>query len=213
MKSKVIKFYTHTLFHILLHYRLLQGTEYSSLCNTVGPCYFFFIYSSVFYIYSVFWKLYFWFLDQASSMKENSENCPVFILKALDGAGVSESGMCPISCLLPVKTSVVSLPEPRQSYSSSTQPSRKPSTSWWSWPLIETNWISIIFSSLIVCVIPLTLKVCFYPPNSFLYHLKFLNPDGNGVQKGEGPLPILCTYSMLRGFFCVISCTLANPTQ
>ena len=29
---------THRLLHILFHYRLLQDTEYSFLCYTVGPC-------------------------------------------------------------------------------------------------------------------------------------------------------------------------------
>ena len=28
----------YILFHILFHYGLLQDTEYSSLCYTVGPC-------------------------------------------------------------------------------------------------------------------------------------------------------------------------------
>ena len=38
--SKVIQLHTHThvLFQILFDYRLLQDTEYSSLCYTVGPC-------------------------------------------------------------------------------------------------------------------------------------------------------------------------------
>ena len=30
--------HTHTLYQILFPYRLLQNTEYSSLCCTVGPC-------------------------------------------------------------------------------------------------------------------------------------------------------------------------------
>ena len=30
--------YIYILFHILFHYALLQCTEYSSLCYTVGPC-------------------------------------------------------------------------------------------------------------------------------------------------------------------------------
>ena len=30
--------HTYILFHILFHYDLLQDTEYSSLCYTVGPC-------------------------------------------------------------------------------------------------------------------------------------------------------------------------------
>ena len=44
MYSKVIQLYIyiyiyiHILFHILFHYGLLQDTEYSSLCYTVGPC-------------------------------------------------------------------------------------------------------------------------------------------------------------------------------
>ena len=35
-----VHIYTHTyaLFQILLHYRLFQGAEYTSLCYTVGPC-------------------------------------------------------------------------------------------------------------------------------------------------------------------------------
>ena len=33
-----INIYTYVLFQILFHYRLLQDTEYSSLCYTVGPC-------------------------------------------------------------------------------------------------------------------------------------------------------------------------------
>ena len=37
--SAVISYtYTYTLFHILFYYDLLQDTEYSSLCYTVGPC-------------------------------------------------------------------------------------------------------------------------------------------------------------------------------
>ena len=32
------------LFQILFHYRLLQDTEYSSLCYTVGPCCLFILY-------------------------------------------------------------------------------------------------------------------------------------------------------------------------
>ena len=38
--NKAIWLYTHihTLFQILLHYRLLQDIEYSSLCYKVGPC-------------------------------------------------------------------------------------------------------------------------------------------------------------------------------
>ena len=40
MYSKVRQLYIYvaTLFQILLPYRLLQNTEYSSLCYTVGPC-------------------------------------------------------------------------------------------------------------------------------------------------------------------------------
>ena len=34
----VIYIYVYILFHILFHYGLLQDTEYSSLCYTVGPC-------------------------------------------------------------------------------------------------------------------------------------------------------------------------------
>ena len=30
--------YIYILLQILFHYRLLQNTEYSSLCCTVGPC-------------------------------------------------------------------------------------------------------------------------------------------------------------------------------
>ena len=30
--------YIYILFQILFHYRLLQDSEYSSLCYTVGPC-------------------------------------------------------------------------------------------------------------------------------------------------------------------------------
>jgi len=53
--SKVIRFvYTHThiyiLFQILFHYRLLQDTEYSSLCYTVGP----YCLSILFYLF-IFW--------------------------------------------------------------------------------------------------------------------------------------------------------------
>ena len=33
-----IYIYIYTLFQILFHYRLLQDTEYSSLCYTVSPC-------------------------------------------------------------------------------------------------------------------------------------------------------------------------------
>ena len=46
--SKVIQLYTHIhvyvyiyvyiLFQILFHFRLLQDTEYSSQCYTIGPC-------------------------------------------------------------------------------------------------------------------------------------------------------------------------------
>ena len=42
--SKVIKLYVYTLVKVLFHYRLLQNTEYSSLCystlyyTVVGPC-------------------------------------------------------------------------------------------------------------------------------------------------------------------------------
>ena len=37
--SAVISYtYTYILFHILFYYDLLQDTEYSSLCYTVGPC-------------------------------------------------------------------------------------------------------------------------------------------------------------------------------
>ena len=44
MYSKVIQSYIvyvfiPVLFHILFHYRLSQGIEYSSLCHTVGPCF------------------------------------------------------------------------------------------------------------------------------------------------------------------------------
>ena len=39
--SKVIKLYINIhiyfLFQILFHYKLLQDTEYSSLCYTIGP--------------------------------------------------------------------------------------------------------------------------------------------------------------------------------
>ena len=38
--------YTHILFQIIFHYRLLQDIEYISLCHTVGLCSF--IYSSVY---------------------------------------------------------------------------------------------------------------------------------------------------------------------
>ena len=42
-QSKVIQLYiyiihTYIPFQILFHYRLLQDTEYSSMCYTVGPC-------------------------------------------------------------------------------------------------------------------------------------------------------------------------------
>ena len=33
-----IYIYIHILFYILFHYGLSQDIEYSSLCNTVGPC-------------------------------------------------------------------------------------------------------------------------------------------------------------------------------
>ena len=36
--------YIYILFWILLYYRLLQDTEYSFLCYTVGPCYLFILY-------------------------------------------------------------------------------------------------------------------------------------------------------------------------
>ena len=38
MYSKVIQLYIYILFCTLFHYCLLQDTEYSSLCYTVGPC-------------------------------------------------------------------------------------------------------------------------------------------------------------------------------
>ena len=40
MYSKIIRIYIYiyVLFQIIFHYRLLQDTEYSSLCYTVGPC-------------------------------------------------------------------------------------------------------------------------------------------------------------------------------
>ena len=45
----MIQLYTHThiIFQTLLHYRLLQAIEYSSLCYTAGSCVYF-IYSSVY---------------------------------------------------------------------------------------------------------------------------------------------------------------------
>ena len=36
-KKKNIYIYTHTLFQIFFHYKLLQDIEYSSLALTVGP--------------------------------------------------------------------------------------------------------------------------------------------------------------------------------
>ena len=42
--SKVTQWYTcnrHAFFNILFHYRLLQDIEYSFLCYTIGPYYFF----------------------------------------------------------------------------------------------------------------------------------------------------------------------------
>ena len=36
-KKKKIYIYTHTLFQIFFHYKLLQDIEYSSLALTVGP--------------------------------------------------------------------------------------------------------------------------------------------------------------------------------
>ena len=39
LKKNVCMIYTYTLFQILFHYRLLQDTEYSSLCYIVGPSY------------------------------------------------------------------------------------------------------------------------------------------------------------------------------
>ena len=41
--------YVHILFQILFHYRLLQDTEFSSLCYTVRMCFFFFF---TYFIYS-----------------------------------------------------------------------------------------------------------------------------------------------------------------
>ena len=38
VNSAAMNIGVHTLFQILLHYRLLQNTEYSSLCYKVGPC-------------------------------------------------------------------------------------------------------------------------------------------------------------------------------
>ena len=39
--------YTHTLFQIILHYRLLKYIEYSSLCYTAGPCCISFLYKLI----------------------------------------------------------------------------------------------------------------------------------------------------------------------
>ena len=36
--DSVMHVYTYILFNILFHYGLLQDTEYSCLCYTVGPC-------------------------------------------------------------------------------------------------------------------------------------------------------------------------------
>ena len=41
--SRVIQLYIYILFQILFHYRLLQDTEYCSLCYMVGPCHLFYI--------------------------------------------------------------------------------------------------------------------------------------------------------------------------
>ena len=50
--SKVTQLCTYVhvsiLFQILFHYRILQDTECSSLCYTVGPCLPVFLYSSVY---------------------------------------------------------------------------------------------------------------------------------------------------------------------
>ena len=35
---------SHILFEILFHYRLLQDTEYSSLCYRMGPCWLLILY-------------------------------------------------------------------------------------------------------------------------------------------------------------------------
>ena len=38
--SKVIQvyIYTYIIFEVILHYKLLQDIDYSSLCYTIGPC-------------------------------------------------------------------------------------------------------------------------------------------------------------------------------
>ena len=51
--NSVLHIYTWILFQILLHYRLLQDTEYSSLCYTIGPFCLSILYIIVF-IYFIF---------------------------------------------------------------------------------------------------------------------------------------------------------------
>ena len=47
--------YVYILFQILFHYKLLHDTEYSSLCNTVGPCGLSILYSSVYILIPNYW--------------------------------------------------------------------------------------------------------------------------------------------------------------
>ena len=37
--DSVVSIYLYILYQVLFHYRLLQDSDYYSLCYTVGPCY------------------------------------------------------------------------------------------------------------------------------------------------------------------------------
>ena len=45
--KKMCLIYVYMIFQILFPYSLLQNTEWSSLCSTVGPCWFSILYTVV----------------------------------------------------------------------------------------------------------------------------------------------------------------------
>lgn len=137
--------------------------------------------------------------------REPSKLPYVLMVKGWVGAGVTENEMWHFSGLPQWRLSW-SVSQSLESFlqSFSTQRSRKPSKSWWIWPLIETNWIDIFFSfpSCLYDSFDIWGLLLTPSPNSFPHRLKLLSPRESGVAWCSGGIwgkyhsPILCTSSM-----------------
>ena len=98
--SKVIQLHTYIyiLFHILFHYRLLQGIEYSSLCYRVGPC------LSIFYIYSSVYllEIYTIFIYEGVAKKVVKKQCVVSLKSTFNWASCMLLGISVSAPMVPM---------------------------------------------------------------------------------------------------------------